>query len=143
MEKKRKEILRQKLRNKTNSLRNNRMPKSIREENQINTLKNNPAFQNISSNDNKRIFVEEKIKLVQEHLIDLKKKSEKYAEEKKIAIKDLTAKLNKIIEEKKIVSDKIEALKIEAGDYSQVQIKMDKLKHLRAQLEVKNENLVK
>jgi hypothetical protein len=49
MEKKRKEILRQKLRNKTNSLRNNRMPKNIKEQSQLDSLKNNPAFQNINS----------------------------------------------------------------------------------------------
>ena len=49
MEKKRKEILRQKLRNKTNSLKNNRMSKSFREKNQIESLKNNPVFQNTNS----------------------------------------------------------------------------------------------
>ena len=51
MEKQRKELLRQKLRNKTNSLRNNRMSKNAREQNQIESLKSNPAFQNINSNE--------------------------------------------------------------------------------------------
>jgi hypothetical protein len=49
MEKKRKEMLRQKLKNKTNNLRNNRMSKSIKEQTQLESLKSNPAFQNIKS----------------------------------------------------------------------------------------------
>jgi hypothetical protein len=49
MEKQRKELLRQKLRNKTNSLRNNRMSKNVREQGQIESLKSNPAFQNLNS----------------------------------------------------------------------------------------------
>jgi hypothetical protein len=49
MEKQRKEQLRQKLRNKTNSLRNNRMSKNVREQGQIESLKSNPAFQNLNS----------------------------------------------------------------------------------------------
>jgi hypothetical protein len=49
MEKKRKEMLRQKLKNKTNNLRNNRMSKSIKEQTQLESLKSNPAFQNINS----------------------------------------------------------------------------------------------
>jgi hypothetical protein len=51
MEKKRKEELREKLRNKTNNLRNNRMSKNVRQQNQIETLKSNPAFQNVNSNE--------------------------------------------------------------------------------------------
>ncbi len=49
MEKQRKEQLRQKLRNKTNNFRNNRMTKDIRQQNQMEQLKKNPAFQNIGS----------------------------------------------------------------------------------------------
>ena len=49
MEKQRKEMLRQKLRNKTNSFRNNRMTKDIKQQNQMEQLKKNPAFQNIGS----------------------------------------------------------------------------------------------
>jgi len=49
MEKQRKEQLRQKLRNKTNSLRKNRMSKNVREQGQIESLKSNPAFQNLNS----------------------------------------------------------------------------------------------
>jgi hypothetical protein len=54
---KRKEELKQKLRAKTNNLRNNRMSKEIRENNQINSLKENPMFQNINNvEDTKKII---------------------------------------------------------------------------------------
>ena len=49
MEKKRKEMLRQKLRNKMNSFKNNRMSKDHKQQVQMDSLKNNPAFQNINS----------------------------------------------------------------------------------------------
>jgi len=44
-----KEELRRRLRAKTNSLRNNRMNKSIREQNQVNAMKENPLFKNIDT----------------------------------------------------------------------------------------------
>jgi hypothetical protein len=45
-----KEEIRRKLREKTNSLRNNRLGKKTKEDNQIKALKENPMFQNIDSN---------------------------------------------------------------------------------------------
>jgi hypothetical protein len=42
--------LRAKLRSKTNSLRNNRMSKNIKEENQMKSLKENPMFKDIDPN---------------------------------------------------------------------------------------------
>jgi hypothetical protein len=49
---KRREILRQKLRAKTNTLRNNRSSKDAKEQNQLNMLKENPLFKNIEGADN-------------------------------------------------------------------------------------------
>jgi hypothetical protein len=49
MEQNRKEMLRQKLRKKTHSMRHNRMSKDIRQHNQMEELKKNPAFSNIGS----------------------------------------------------------------------------------------------
>ena len=42
--------LRAKLRAKTNSLKNNRMSKNIKEENQMKSLKENPMFKNVDPN---------------------------------------------------------------------------------------------
>lgn len=53
-----KEELRKKLRDKTNNMRNCRMSKSLREEQQIKTLKENPAFQNNGSNDDVKNMIE-------------------------------------------------------------------------------------
>jgi hypothetical protein len=46
------EILRKKLRNKTNNLRLNRSSKDAKEKNQLNMLKENSLFQNIEGADN-------------------------------------------------------------------------------------------
>jgi hypothetical protein len=46
------ELLRQKLRNKTNILKGNRISKDLREKNQINELKKNPMFQSLNNIDN-------------------------------------------------------------------------------------------
>ena len=48
---KRREALRKKLRAKTNTMRNNRSSKDMKEKNQINMLKENPLFQNIGNTD--------------------------------------------------------------------------------------------
>jgi hypothetical protein len=45
------ELLRQKLRNKTNILKGNRVSKELREKNQINELKKNPMFQSLNNTD--------------------------------------------------------------------------------------------
>lgn len=55
MENKRKNDLRQKLRQKTNNMRNNRSGKSMREQSQINALKENALFQNINNNSEEEI----------------------------------------------------------------------------------------
>lgn len=44
------EALKKKLREKRNSLRNNRLGKRYKEDNQIKTLKENPLFQNLNGN---------------------------------------------------------------------------------------------
>lgn len=49
IQEKRKDELRKKLRQKTNNMRNNRSGKILREQNQINSLKENPLFQNIGN----------------------------------------------------------------------------------------------
>ena len=48
----RRNILRQKLRAKTNTLRSNRMSKDIKEKTQIDMLKENPMFKNLDSQNN-------------------------------------------------------------------------------------------
>jgi len=53
-----KEEIRRKLREKTNSLRNNRLGKKTKEDNQIKALKENPMFQNIDSNSDMKGVIE-------------------------------------------------------------------------------------
>jgi len=48
------EELRRRLRAKTNSLRNNRMNKTHREQNQVNALKENPIFKNMNLNESSK-----------------------------------------------------------------------------------------
>lgn len=51
-DKKRKDELKQKLKNKLNNMKNSRMNKNYKEETQLNSLKNNPAFQNMDNQEN-------------------------------------------------------------------------------------------
>ncbi len=51
LENKRKEMLRNKLRTKTNNMRNNRMTKDIRQQTQMEQIKKSPVFQNAKSED--------------------------------------------------------------------------------------------
>lgn len=55
LDEKRKNDLKQKLRQKTNNMRNNRLGKSSREQSQINALKENPMFQNIGNTSEEEI----------------------------------------------------------------------------------------
>jgi hypothetical protein len=55
LDEKRKNDLKQKLRQKTNNMKNNRLGKSTKEQTQINALKQNPMFQNIQNTNNEDI----------------------------------------------------------------------------------------
>ncbi len=55
LDEKRKNDLKQKLKQKTNNMRNNRLGKSSREQTQINALKENPMFQNVGNTSEEEI----------------------------------------------------------------------------------------
>jgi hypothetical protein len=104
-------------------------------------IQNNQQF--IVNNENSKRLIEAKIKLVIEHLQELKNKTEKFTAEKKQTIIDLKLNLNSFLENRQKIVDRINILQQDGGDHQQFKNKLETLKNLRSQMQTKNRLLLK
>ena len=88
-------------------------------------------------------FIEQKIDLVEQHLEELRKKNDEFVKQKKQSIKDFEKKLKKLNEDQHELVNKIEQIEFKIEDVKVVQKKLDELKTIRAQIEVRNDQLQK
>ena len=92
-------------------------------------------------NDNERKIVEAKIKMVKEHLKELQSKNEQFVREKMQAVKDVESKIDETTTSRIDLIEQATALRQEAGNVDSIKKRLDKLKDLRSQMEVKTKLL--
>lgn len=97
----------------------------------------------INENENERKIVDTKIKMVKEHLKDVRSKNEQFIKEKKIALNDVEAKIQEAQNTKDLHNEELKLKSSDLGNRGNIQSKIDKLKTLRAQMEAKNSILTK
>lgn len=97
----------------------------------------------IQDNGNERNIVEAKIKMVREHLKEVQSKNEQFIQEKKIALADVEKKIEEARLTKSELSDVIKSKSDYVTNLGSVKNKVEKLKTLRAQMEIKTASLSK
>jgi len=97
----------------------------------------------VNENENERKIIDTKIKMVKEHLKDVRSKNEQFIKEKKVALDDLENKIKEAYSSKKQHNDDLELKSADIGNRGNIQSKIDKLKTFRAQMEAKNSILTK
>jgi len=97
----------------------------------------------IQDNENDRKIVEAKIKMVREHLKEVQSKNEQFIQEKKIALADVEKKIEEARLTKSELSDAIKSKSDYLTNLGSVKNKVEKLKTLRAQMEIKTASLSK
>lgn len=85
---------------------------------------------------NKKL-IEEKIKLMREHLLELQNNNEQLIDEKKQRIDSTNAQINELNEQYWAIKNKIEELKEKIADEASLKKKLDKLSALKHQIEAK------
>ncbi|CAB4140536.1 endonuclease subunit [uncultured Caudovirales phage] len=92
-------------------------------------------------NDNERKIVEAKIKMVKEHLKEIQSKNEQFVREKMQAVKDVESKIDETTTARIDLIEQATALRQGAGNIDSIKKRLDKLKDLRSQMEVKTKLL--
>ena len=110
----------------------------------MNTLLKDKVQENsnqIQLNDNERKIVDAKIKMVKEHLKEMQTKNEQFVREKKQAVKDVEAKVAETSAARLSYIEEATALRDSAAGADSIKKRIDKLKDLRSQMEVKTKML--
>ena len=97
----------------------------------------------IQDNGNERNIVEAKIKMVREHLKEVQSKNEQFIQEKKTALADVEKKIEEARQIKNELADVIKSKSDYLTNLGSVKNKVEKLKTLRAQMEIKTASLSK
>ena len=97
----------------------------------------------IQDNGNERNIVEAKIKMVREHLKEVQSKNEQFIQEKKTALADVEKKIEEARMTKSELADVIKSKSDYLTNLGSVKNKVEKLKTLRAQMEIKTASLSK
>jgi len=97
----------------------------------------------IQDNENDRKIVEAKIKMVREHLKEVQFKNEQFIQEKKTALADVEKKIEEARQIKSELADVIKSKSDYLTNLGSVKNKVEKLKTLRAQMEIKTVSLSK
>ena len=97
----------------------------------------------IQENENERKLVDARIKLVKEHLKEMRSKNEEFVKEKKIVLNDLEKKIKDAVDAKESYRTELESKSINLQNWGTIEAKVEKLKTLRAQMEAKNKILNK
>jgi len=97
----------------------------------------------IQDNENDRKIVEAKIKMVREHLKEVQSKNEQFIQEKKTALADVEKKIEEARQIKNELADVIKSKSDYLTNLGSVKNKVEKLKTLRAQMEIKTASLSK
>lgn len=97
----------------------------------------------IQDNENDRKIVEAKIKMVREHLKEVQFKNEQFIQEKKTALADVEKKIEEARQIKSELADVIKSKSDYLTNLGSVKNKVEKLKTLRAQMEIKTASLSK
>jgi len=97
----------------------------------------------IQDNENDRKIVEAKIKMVREHLKEVQSKNEQFIQEKKTALADVEKKIEEARLTKNQLADVIKSKSDYLTNLGSVKNKVEKLKTLRAQMEIKTASLSK
>jgi DNA repair exonuclease SbcCD ATPase subunit len=92
-------------------------------------------------NDNERKIVEAKIKMVKEHLKEIQSKNEQFVREKMQAVKDVESKIDETTTARIDLIEQATALRQGVGNVDSIKKRLDKLKDLRSQMEVKTKLL--
>jgi DNA repair exonuclease SbcCD ATPase subunit len=92
-------------------------------------------------NDNERKIVEAKIKMVKEHLKEIQSKNEQFVREKMQAVKDVESKIDETTTARIDLIDQATALRQGLENVDSIKRRLDKLKDLRSQMEVKTKLL--
>lgn len=101
----------------------------------------NTNQQEAIDNDKDMNLIEEKIEMVKTHMNDIRKLNDEFIEQKNDAIASCKSSIDRLIEENVVLDKDLSSLEASAIDSKQLQVKLDKLKNLRAQLEVKNKQI--
>jgi len=112
----------------------------------MNTLLKDRVQENseaIQSNTNNQKLVNEKIKMVKEHLKEIQTKNEQFIREKKAALEDIEKKIKEATVTKQEFSEEIKDKADSLANLGTVTAKIDRLKSLRAQMEAKTSALNK
>lgn len=111
---------------------------------QIFTRMNSVLKQRVAENTNEtwmsekdRDLIDEKIKLVKEHISEVHKNSQKLAQEKRDRIKDTAEQISQLIAQKEVLDKEIEELTSKVLDQEGVERRIKKLSNLQHQLEAK------
>lgn len=94
-------------------------------------------YEAIQANSNEQRMIEEKIKMVKEHLRELQKKSAQFISEKNQALKDLQSKIDEATKTREQLREQVAAITDRLTNMDSVKKKVDKLKLLRTQMETK------
>ena len=94
-------------------------------------------YEAIQANSNEQRMIEEKIKMVKEHLRELQKKSAQFISEKNQALKDLQSKIDEATKTREQLREQVAAITDRLTNMDSVKKKVDKLKSLRTQMETK------
>jgi DNA repair exonuclease SbcCD ATPase subunit len=92
-------------------------------------------------NENERKIVEAKIKMVKEHLKEIQSKNEQFVREKKQAVKDVETKIKETSDSRSGYIEQATSLRENTIGVGSIKKKIDKLKDLRSQMEVKTKLL--
>lgn len=117
---------------------------------QVFTTMNNLLKDNVQENvealqinNNDQHIINEKIKIVKEHLREIQFKSEQFVKEKRIALKDVQTKISEAEGTRDDYRRQIAELSTKLTGIESLQKKIDKLKTLRTQMETKSLTLVR
>lgn len=97
----------------------------------------------IQFNTNEQNLINEKIKMVKEHLRELQSKSDQFIKEKRIAIKDIEKKISDATASRDEYRRYNNELSDKLSNMESLQTKLDKLKSLRTQMETKTNLLIR
>ena len=97
----------------------------------------------LQTNSNEQRLINEKIKMVKEHLREMQSKSEQFVKEKRIALKDVQTKISEAEATRDDYRRQIAELSSRLANMESLQKKVDKLKSLRTQMETKSSMLIR
>lgn len=107
----------------------------------MNTLLKDNVQENAEAlqiNNNDQRLINEKIKMVREHLREMQSKSEQFIKEKRVALKDVQTKISEAEATRDDYRRQITELSVNLSNTESLQNKVDKLKSLRGQMENKS-----